>query len=103
MDNRDIVRLRKDETARLNPERATIITVAWNNAIITVNAKLEGILSARQGSLLVLRGFNSLLAKVCPKQASQFLEFQDFVLPVFKHFFPYFLNRPWNCKMFIGL
>jgi hypothetical protein len=37
MDNRDIVRLRKDETARLNPERATIITVAWNNARLKEN------------------------------------------------------------------
>jgi hypothetical protein len=39
MDNWDIVRLRKDEAERLNPERATIITVTWHNTITTVNAE----------------------------------------------------------------
>jgi hypothetical protein len=37
------------------PKEQTIITVIWNNAIITVVAKYTGILSARRGSRLVLK------------------------------------------------
>jgi hypothetical protein len=39
MDNWDIVRFRKGEAERLNPERAAIITVTWHKAVITVNAE----------------------------------------------------------------